>query len=59
LLGRKRQRDAADLLRRHLGYPANLPDLACLRPPGGNSRPEGIAGSSFERKRRGELPDIY
>jgi hypothetical protein len=59
LLQRKREREAAELLRRHLGYPANLPDLAALKPPGGNSRPEGIAESSFECRGRGELPEVY
>jgi hypothetical protein len=41
------------------GYPDDLPDLARLRPPGGNSRPDGIAASHFERRTRGELPDTY
>jgi hypothetical protein len=42
-----------------LGFPDDLPDLAAKRPPGGNMRPDGIAASCFERRRRGELPDIY
>jgi hypothetical protein len=46
-------------MRRYLGYPANLPDLATLRPPEGNSRPEGVAACGFERQRRGELADVY
>jgi hypothetical protein len=57
-LDRKRDSDAAELCRRYLGYPANLPDLAALRPPGGNARPEGIAESAFARRGRGELPDV-
>jgi hypothetical protein len=36
-----------------------LPDLDALRPPGGNTRPEGIVDSHFERRKRGELPDTY
>ena len=40
-------------------YPDDLPDLAALRPPGGNTRPEGITESYFERRERGDLPDIY
>jgi len=48
-----------DLLRDILGYPDDLPDLAALRPPGGNSRPGGIAGSYLARRARGELPDTY
>lgn len=41
------------------GYPDDLPDLARLRPPGGNARPDGIAASHFERRKRGELPEVY
>jgi hypothetical protein len=59
LLRRKRQPGATDLLRRYLGYPANLPDLAALRPPDGNARPGGVADCAFERRRRGELLDVY
>jgi hypothetical protein len=59
LLRRKRGPEAADLLRRYLGYPANLPDLAALRPPEGNARSEGLADCGFERRRRGELADVY
>ena len=50
--------DAA-LFRRLLGYPADLPDLSSLRPPEGNTRPEGIMLSHLARRKRGELPDIY
>ena len=42
-----------------LGWPTSLPDLARLRPPGGNTRPTGIDLSAFERKRRGDLAEIY
>ena len=42
-----------------LSFPNNLPDLARLRPAGGNSRPEGIEDSYFETRKRGELPQIY
>jgi hypothetical protein len=50
---------AKDVLRDLLAFPADLPDLAALRPPEGNARPEGIAESHFERRRRGELPEVY
>lgn len=40
-------------------YPDDLPDLAALKPPGGNTRPEGIEQSHFRRRERGELPDTY
>ena len=48
-----------ELFRRLMGYPADLPDLGVLKPPGGNTRPGGIAASHFERRARGELPDTY
>ena len=59
LLGRKRDREAAELRRRYLGYPANLPDLSTLKPPGGNARPEGIERSAFACRARGELSEVY
>jgi hypothetical protein len=40
-------------------YPDDLPDLSKLRPPGGNSRPDGVANSHFARKKRNALPDVY
>jgi hypothetical protein len=58
LLHRKRDPEASELFRRYLGYPTNLPDLAALKPPGGNFRPMGIEQSAFARSGRGELPNI-
>jgi hypothetical protein len=49
----------ADLFQRCMGYPVDLPNLARLRPPGGNSRPTGIDASHFARRARGELPTTY
>jgi hypothetical protein len=46
-------------LRDLLAFPSNLPDLATLRPPRGNTRPEGIAESYEEQRKRGELPSVY
>jgi len=40
-------------------YPENLPDLSGLRPPGGNSKPQGINDSFYVRKIRGELAETY
>jgi len=51
--------EAAAVLRQYLGFPANLPRLALLRPPGGNARPRGIAQSALERHSRGELQETY
>src|SRR3989442_1648599 len=59
LLEKRRGADATRLRKRYLGYPADLPDLATLRPPGGNARADGIAGSCLEQQRRGELPEFY
>lgn len=42
-----------------MGYPKELPDLAGLRPPKGNTRPEGLQESHFASKRKGTLPDTY
>ncbi|HJZ53883.1 MAG TPA: HNH endonuclease [Gemmataceae bacterium] len=41
------------------GYPTDLPDLSRPAPPGGNSRPEGLTNSHFERKKAGSLPEVY
>lgn len=46
------------LFRRLMGHPAELPDLSTLRPPEGNSFPDGIKQSHRARRERGELPDI-
>ena len=51
--------EAIEALRDLLAFPADLPDLAVLRPPDGNVRPDGIADSFFERRRRGDLVDAY
>jgi hypothetical protein len=47
------------LFRQLMGHPSDLPDLSPLRPPQGNSRPDGVAQSHFARRQRAELPDIY
>jgi len=44
---------------RLMQYPDDLPDLSGLRPPGGNTRPEGISESCFFQRERGELPGTY
>ena len=58
-LSEMRTRAANSLLRDLLSYPRELPVLSRLHPPGGNSRPEGIAASHYERRKRGELPETY
>ena len=43
---------------RLMGFPADLPDLAKLKPPE-NSRPGGVSDSYFAKRTRGELPSTY
>ncbi len=47
------------LYRQLMGFPRDLPDLKRLKPPDGNSRPEGITQSYFELRKREELPETY
>ena len=51
--------EANDLKHRLFGFPTDLPNLARLHPPGGNTKPAGIASSHFERRQRGELPHLW
>ena len=53
------QEHSHELYRELMGYPADLPDLSRLRPPAGNSRPQGIEQSHCARRQRDELPEIY
>ena len=53
-----RKKDAA-IYSRLMGFPDDLPNLARKRPPGGNSRPEGIWESCQARRVRKELPQTY
>jgi len=59
LLTSRQTADALELRRKYFGYPDNLPRLTTLRPPGGNSRPDGVSACFFERRRLGLLPDFY
>lgn len=42
-----------------MGYPDDLPNLARLRPPQGNTRPEGLAEAFLACRMRGTLADVY
>jgi hypothetical protein len=42
-----------------MGFPEDLPDLARLRPPAGNMKPEGVEASYFEQRKRGTLALTY
>ena len=52
-------RSDPQLYRRLMGYPDELPDLHRLRPPGGNTRPEGVVESCLAKRRNGTLPESY
>jgi hypothetical protein len=52
-------RYAPDLYRRVMGFPEELPDLSPLRPPGGNTRPDGVSSSWLAQRQRGVLPETY
>ena len=54
----RKKKVALSLYKELMGYPRRLPDLSTLRPRG-NTRPEGIRQSYFERRKRGELPEVY
>ncbi|MDB5387806.1 MAG: hypothetical protein JWM11_3452 [Planctomycetaceae bacterium] len=47
------------LCRELLAFPEDLPDLARLKPPGGNTRPSGIKKTYFVLRRAGRLPETY
>ncbi len=48
-----------ELYRRLMGFPADLPDLSKLKPPGANSRAAGVAASFYAQREKGELPETY
>ena len=52
-------RHPKEILDSTFGYPEDLPDLVKLKPPKGNSRPEGVKASHYVRRQRKELPDYY
>jgi len=47
------------LFRRLMGFPDDLPDLSRLRPPGGNTRPEGVEESYFAQREKGILAESF
>jgi len=58
LIGLAKEYDP-ELYRQRMGYPKDLPDRTPLRPPKGNTRPEGVTASFYALRGRGELPDSY
>ena len=46
-----------EMLRSYLGLPDDLPELR-NKPPGGNTRPEGLQITWHARRKRGETPDL-
>ena len=53
------ERHDPPLYRRLMGFPDDLPDLKRLRPPGGNTRPEGVQASFHAQRQDGTLPTTY
>lgn len=47
------------LYRELMGFPDDLPDLARLQPPEGNSRPNGVKTSCHALRERKKLPATY
>lgn len=47
------------LFKQLMRFPSDLPNLARLRPPGGNAQPDGVGESSHARKLNGTLPETY
>lgn len=43
----------------YLGFPDSLPNLSRLKPPGGNTKPDGVATSFFARRQQAQLPPTY
>ena len=52
-------RNNLELFQRLMGYPENLPNLSRLKPPGGNSLPEGVKESYYAQRQKGVLPATY
>ena len=48
-----------NLYRELMGFPDDLPDLARLQPPEGNSRPDGVKKSCYAQLERKKLPASY
>jgi hypothetical protein len=53
-----KQHDPA-LYRTLMCYPRDLPNLASLRPPKGNSRPDGVQQSCCAARQNSLLPETY
>lgn len=59
LLKQETSQAARELRHRLFGYPSDLPNLAKLNPPAGNANPTGLRSSFFERRKRGELAELF
>ncbi len=51
--------EARALWQRLCSFPDDLPQLALLRPPSGNTRPATLAMSYYAQRQRDELPETY
>lgn len=55
----KRLDEGEQIARYFLGFPTSMPRLGQLRPPDGNSKPDGVNGCFFARQQRNEVPVVY
>jgi hypothetical protein len=51
--------EAARVVHSLLAFPDDLPNLSLMRPPQGNTKPEGISSSYFGQRELGLLPATY
>jgi hypothetical protein len=42
-----------------MAFPDDLPDLRRLRPPGGNTRRDGLGQPYFAKRQAGSLPSTH
>jgi len=53
------EKNSVSVILNLLAYPNDLPNLSRKRPPVGNTRPDGIHNTYYQRRRRDELGLIY
>jgi hypothetical protein len=59
LLEQKRRLSQEHVTHSFFGLPSDLPNLAQLAPPSGNTRPHGVAHSYYAQDQRGERFDMF
>jgi hypothetical protein len=53
------ERQPKFMLQARFGYPSDLPNLAKLKPPKGNTRPDGVKASHYVRQQSENLPPYH